>query len=286
MIPSWLEEVIRAPEDEYVRLVAADVIERDDPVRAAFVRDQVATERALAAVTESSRVAGVLAAEPPPTAAWFAELVPPYPISGRGFGRGFIEHVQVDTRMLLGGPDWLFARAPIRFLTLTDLGDLAPAVAASPWLVRIRALRVPRHTMLTPTALIEDRIVAPRTHPAYEANALDDAALAALCDSPYLANLGLLDLTGHAAISIDTWVRLARAAPRLRWVAGAPPRGRTETLEAGYELSRWFEPDPVAQEIEARHGAPVPWLGSTERLGWWQRMRAICAGAQLVEEHE
>ena len=292
-VPAWIEEVVQAPDDMYLRLVGADLVEREDPERARFMRDQIEAEPRLAAARTTIEVEAALtqitcrrvASYSPELARLATERV----IAARGFARGLVEHVTMSARDFLDHAEDVFARAPIRFLTLTHLEDLATHIAASPWLTRLRALRLPQRESrptLDPARRSEGAELM-------AVNAIDDAALSALCESPHLGALEYLDLEGHGAISVITWGRLALAAPHLRWVTGAPRRGEVMTEDAGYELTRWVEPDPTAIAIDMAAGyggvgihsqSQVAWLPLDEPfLGTWERIRAVCAHAPVMQ---
>lgn len=280
-LPAWVEEVVAAPEDMYARLVGADVVEREDPDRARFMRDQIEAEphlaRAMTAIEVERTIGQTACKRVASYSPELARLASERVIAARGFARGMVEHVTMAAGDFLAHADEVFERAPIRFLTLTHLEDRAGAVAASPWLARLRALRLPREEA-RPT-----RAHGQRGFDKLVVNRIDDAALSALCESPHLAALEALDLDGHDEISVVTWGRLALAAPKLRWVVGAPRRGEVMIEESGYELTRWIEPDPIAIAIDLAAGSQVAWLPLDEPyLATWDRIRAVCAGAPVM----
>jgi uncharacterized protein (TIGR02996 family) len=267
-IPSWIEEVVRSPDDRYVRLVAADVIERDDGDRARFIRAQLDEERALAAVRTEHEVVQAIGPQPDQIAAWSPELAAlarDRVIADRAFVRGFIEHVTMRASDFIAHAEEVFERAPIRFLTLTYVAEVAVAVADSPWLAKIRGLRMPR-------AVDRPSLDSARWHEEpveeWEVNAIDDGVVRALANSPHLGGLEYLDLALHRGVSTAHWTRLATAAPALRWVVQGP-----------------IQDEPQARDVEAACGKHVAWFPSrSQQLTSWQRMRAICAGAPLEDQ--
>lgn len=279
--PAWVEEIIRAPDDLYVRLVGADIVEREDPERARFIRLQVEAEQRLVAATTAIDIERILeetrCIDVTRNAPELATLLADRVIATPGFARGMVEHVTMAAVDFLAHADDVFSRAPIRFLTITHATDLG-AIAASPALRRLRGLRVPRReSRPTLDPMRRERFEL------FDVNHVDDAALSALCESPHLGRLEFLDLDGHFGISVPTWGRLALAAPALRWVAGAPSRGEVMIEEAGYELTRWIEPSVTAIAIDAAAGSQVAWLPLDEPyLITWERMRAVCAHAPVM----
>ena len=137
-LPAWVEEVMHAPEDPYLRLLGADLVEREDPVRARFMRDQVEAEARLAAARTSLEIETTLrdiacrrvASYSPELARLAAERL----IAVRGFARGMVEHVTMAAVDFLAHGDEVLERAPIRFLTLTYAETVIERLAACPWL--------------------------------------------------------------------------------------------------------------------------------------------------------
>ena len=280
-VPAWIEEVVASPEDMYARLVGADIVEREDPERARFIRVQIEAEPRLAAAMTATEVERMIAQTACKRIASYspelARLASERVIAARSFARGMVEHVTMAASDFLAHADEVFERAPIRFLTLTHLEDRAAEVAASPWLGRLRALRLPREEA-RPT-----RSHGRRGFDKLVVNRIDDDAVSALCESPHLATLETLDLDGHEPIALVTFGRLALAAPNLRWVIGAPRRGEVMIEESGYELTRWIEPDPTAIVIDQAAGSQVAWLPLDEPyLATWDRIRAVTAHAPVM----
>lgn len=203
-VPPWLEEIVRAPDDVYLRLDAADIIEVEDPARARFIRRQIELERAIA--TMFSDVRTLLAREPPPAlgrdSPELAVLADERVIADRAFARGFVEHVTMHAADFVAHADEVLERAPIRFLTLADFAAHAEAVVAHPAFARIRGLRL---------AAAARRPALDGTDEVCWMNALDDRAVATLAGADLRA-LVVVDVTG-AKVSIDP---VARAWPALR----------------------------------------------------------------------
>lgn len=113
--------------------------------RGAFIRAQIA----LLAVDEAAEpdrhfdlTRAVRRLEEEHGAAWAAPLQPP--TRDATFERGFVELLTAGSIELLKHADRLFALAPIRHLTLTDLAGGGAELFASPHLDHVRSLRLDR----------------------------------------------------------------------------------------------------------------------------------------------
>jgi uncharacterized protein (TIGR02996 family) len=144
-----LRAVLADPDSDAPRLAcAAWCEEQPDPALAArgsFIRAQIALLGA-DETTEPDRHFALTCAvrdlEDAHRDAWIAPLalIARAPV----FDRGFVELVTSGAQELLKHADQLFALAPIRHLTLTDLATGADALFASAHLDRIRSLRLDR----------------------------------------------------------------------------------------------------------------------------------------------
>lgn len=169
-----------------------------------------------------------------PLAARIAEPVKAL-VDGWEIRRGLVEHVTLRAADFPRRAAELYARAPIRHLTLTAAGDALDAID-SPHLARLHSLSL-------------------------AGGGLDDLALARLARSPHLARLRWLDLAGNA-ITAEGLGALAAAStlPALRHVrlvgnpcgdpAAQPPcdgwgeRTVPDLSPTGAWLARHFGPRP------------------------------------------
>jgi uncharacterized protein (TIGR02996 family) len=282
-IPAAIAAVVREPDDLDVRLIAADQFDEiGDPRRAAFVRAQVDIERRLAIAHTEGEINALLGGETPEIANWspeLAALASERLIADRGFARGFVEHVTMAAEDFAVHADEVLERAPIRFLTLTAFTDQTGAACA---LGPICGLRLARMISRPAIDLRRDRDGRYVDEAYWPSNVIGDRELAILCDDR-LDALEVLDLSGHV-ISTAGWVRLVRAAPRLCYGIGAPPR----TVIAGYDDTddAIVEPNPIVAEVEAAVGRHVPWFPvASPYLDWWPRMRWVRAAPASVSHN-
>jgi uncharacterized protein (TIGR02996 family) len=265
-VPPYVEEIVRAPDDLYLRLVAADVIERTDPDRAAFIRHQIELDgrlRATQALPEHP--------DPPQIAAWSPELsalASERVITDRGFVRGFVEHVTMSAADFVAHADEVFERAPIRFLTITYANESIDELVRRPELARVRALMLPKSIDRVSVEL--ERTEHGWKRQWFRVNAITDETVAALCTVD-LSGLLALDVSG-AQLSLESWVRIVRAAPNLRYVCGGPMWDPES--DAGYGRPQ----DPLAPALEEAVGHRVPWLlFYMGNVTWWENIRLACA---------
>ncbi len=174
-----LRSVLAEPTADEPRLVWADwLMEQGDP-RGEFIRLQIANaryrrERGTATdYYDRRRPEDVLLRAH--RLDWFAELEPL--VSRQTFHRGFVEEVTLPAADFLRRADELFARAPIRSLTLVDAGSAVAAIAASAHLQKLVSLEL----------LV--------SHP--HGDPLGDDGLAALARSPHLGGLKALAVAGN-----------------------------------------------------------------------------------------
>jgi len=243
------EAVIAAPEDDAPRLAYADAVEAADPVRAEFIRLQVALAR--------SRREHFNPNDPPlvphttlPSYVYEGNLIRKYGdqwasdlhrlTSWWVYVRGFVEWVKLDAEAFLAAAPELYRRAPVLHLDLTGVKPAAAALFASPYLERIVSLNL-------------------------WDNDLGDAEADTLARSPHLSRLTWLDL-GHNQIGAAGIEALAASErlPRvgylgLRYNAAPDP---TPQHADGYDATSL-----AAQELMKKYGRRE-WLDAYERPVW------------------
>ena len=130
--------VVAAPHDDAPRLAMADYLDRQGDPWGAFIRTQLALTRALqrGATDEATRhreEADKLRRQHGKQ--WMNgvdELV-----DFCTFSRGFVEEVSVEARQYIAHADELFRRAPIRHLTLSDVGDQLTTILQNPRIAQL-----------------------------------------------------------------------------------------------------------------------------------------------------
>jgi uncharacterized protein (TIGR02996 family) len=141
----FLQDIVTHPEDDTPRLVFADWLdEHGDAERAEFIRVQVELHR----LDEgSSRRTGLLARQQEllaaNEAAWRAGLPKARGVIWRGWSRGFISAVRINSaKVFRDQADAVFAAAPVQELELGAqvTGRTLPHILASPLLTRLARL--------------------------------------------------------------------------------------------------------------------------------------------------
>lgn len=177
-------------------------------------------------------------------ASWAGRLA--HEVAAHEFRRGFVEHVTLVARAFLTKAERMFALAPIRHLTLTDVKPVAAMLFASPHLGRMRSL-----------SLSGDR--------------LGDDGVAALARSPHVGGLRWLNLDGNAItrVGLDA-LASSNTLTSLRFVSfrGNSAGDPTPFPQLPDGWSDWSDPGftELGRELIARHG-PVAWLAQSPP-GW------------------
>lgn len=250
----WLQPVLAHPYHDEPRLDYADRLDRrgggDDRLRAAFIRLQVKLARESFAgdggpaededaellrrvrwLEDVERERELREAHGPRWAEPVAYLVDDY-----GWDRGFVAGVTLPASAFLDYAPRLFARAPIVFVRLTQVREVAEALFFSPLLGRVPALS------LASTGIGDDEVRM-------------------LAESPHLEGLWWLDL-GANPIGPEG-VRTLAASPRLRRLPfigldGNPANPRETIGVEGYLIQDVSLP-PEGEALEAEFGH-LPWL--------------------------
>lgn len=226
----------------------ADAVEPTDPVRAKFIRAQlaVADQRRRAGVRRKAvetEALGAGLAGLKHGVKWCGGIGPLLGFDGSNgapwrFRRGFVEEVKLGTPHFLKVAGALYGRAPVLDLVLSDVKAHAAALFASPHLARIRSLDLSN-------------------------NHLGDTEIALLTRSPHLTRLRWMSLYFND-ISDAGVERLAAAKdrlPALRFVrldsnpGGDPNPYLDEEDGRTYDLIR----SSVEEELVAKFGA-IPWI--------------------------
>jgi uncharacterized protein (TIGR02996 family) len=166
--------------------------------------------------------------------------------------RGFVERVSLRARRFLQLADELFDLAPIRYLVLIEVAEVAAELADSPHLARVRSLSLPVYSARDP---------------------LTDGALQRLVGSPHLGNLAHLRLVHQAQLTPAVFKHIvtARTLPQLSCfeVFTALHRGRATLGDAPT-----YDPRGRAERI-LRYDTPIAavldqdWIAPLERaLGY------------------
>jgi uncharacterized protein (TIGR02996 family) len=154
---AFLDAIVSAPEDDTPRLVFADWLdENGEPERAEFIRAQCA----LARLSAEDRPLAALSCRDPRrdeledrqeilrtrhAKDWLDDL-PFRPVNGRFYEeeriwqRGFVGEIQITAADFLAHADQLFRVAPVTSVWLEQAERRARALAASPYLERLRVL--------------------------------------------------------------------------------------------------------------------------------------------------
>lgn len=195
--------LVAAPEDDAPRLAYAAAIEPEDPVRAEFIRLQIALARCrredinpdtLKLLPHYAYSPYIYEGEQIRAhgASWSKNLTDlvPWVVFYRGFG----ELVKLDAQRFLDIAPELYRRAPILHLELLNVKPVAEALFNSPHLSRIVSLRLWK-------------------------NSLEDAQAEMIARSPYLGRLEWLDLSDNqiGAAGFESLVA-STTLPRLEYV--------------------------------------------------------------------
>jgi len=245
--PELLAAVIGDPHGDTPRIDYADAYVEVGDARGDFIRHQLV-------VTEVRRAGGSVAHWVPAfdaagelfrsnRRAWLAE-VDPFVDAGvvrdPVFLRGFVEAIELVGDLEPAIVDELYRVAPILHLTLHGGPDAVRRLAACPALDRIVSLRV-------------------------AGARLDDAAFAALVDSPYLSKLAYLDASANQLCdaSLDA---IARRLPKLGYLAW-----RGNACDDPTDVARIIDGEVIESTPTARGRAledafgPQVWLHSPSR---------------------
>jgi uncharacterized protein (TIGR02996 family) len=230
---AFLADVIEHPDDDVPRLVFADWLDdQGEAERAELIRVQVELARLPADDPRRTalqwREADLLGRN---LQRWMAPVAD-CSVSSPDFRRGFIEAVDCHAAALLDSGGRLFARAPIRELTLYASSAYLSTLARREWLARLVTLR----------------LIGEGTQPAQDVFSLHSFA-ELVCASPHLRHLRVLDLSGCAlGASRIVVLALSRSLPALaelglagnelddeaaRALAGSPQRHGLEVLDLG-----------------------------------------------------
>jgi uncharacterized protein (TIGR02996 family) len=196
---AFLADILEHPDDDAPRLVFADWLDdHGEAERAEFIRLQCELARLgeddprRPALTR--REAGLLARH---RRAWAAPAALGG-ASGPVFRRGFIEALDISAGLLLHQGERVFLRAPVREITLHDAVAYLHELARQPWLARLSALRI----LCAPP----ERLGGPLS--VYR-------GFSALCRSPHLASLRVLDLPGCGLGPDGEFAACTRSLPGL-----------------------------------------------------------------------
>jgi uncharacterized protein (TIGR02996 family) len=196
-----LRAIALDPEDDAVRLVAADWFEENgDQPRADFVRGQIA----LAGMAEDSPQRRELAFRcrqllDKREKRWAGGLIRDCP--ERHWSRGFIEVVGCDPQTLKAHRKVAFDQTPTRRLILTGLDNKADALDLIPPDHRLRALELVHcgldlRGLKALAAALSSRF-GRLAELSLTFNRLQDSAVQLLCQHPFFQNLSLLRLGGN-----------------------------------------------------------------------------------------
>jgi uncharacterized protein (TIGR02996 family) len=273
---AFLEAIVADPDADGPRLVYADWLdEQGDPVRAEFIRTQIA----LARMAEEDPRRPELTArmhhlERAVREGWLREkpaLIPDALVTwfrggSAAFVRGMVESVYMKAGAFLANATSLFRTWPIRRVHLSELQPAeVPRLAACRWLERVTALET-------------------------TSTAIDGDCVAELTASPHLANLRELSL--NAPIGPEGAVALARAELRLEHLSLS--RGHIGPLGA-VALANWPSLSGVTRlelgsnDLDSAGVEPLFYeagnLGRLTRLGL-SRNDITAAGARAVARFE
>jgi len=200
-LPELIQAVLLDPWSDAPRAAVADALVDVDPDRARFIRLQLEATRHRRA--GQWRGADLLAAD---DAAWDllqrnAQWNIFFPGATHwGFGRGFPEAVTFDARRFVDEADALFRLAPVLDATLTNVGAAAAELADSPFLSRLRSLRVIGPTPVGALrSLAGSPFVSRLRVLELSYTGADRSVLDAICASPGLGALRYLGFTGNSS---------------------------------------------------------------------------------------
>ena len=246
------DAVVAAPHDDAPRLAMADYLDRQGDPWGAFIRAQLALSRALrrGATDEAMRhrdEAEKLRRQH--SKAWTNGVEKLVDLCT--FSRGFVEEVSVEARQYIAHADELFRRAPIRHLSLSDVGDQLITILQNPRITQLVSLYLGNRS---------------RHH------AIGDAGLRVVAECPYLSGLKVLEVPkqdiGMAGVEalcaskrlpslvyVNLWgnpVEDPEEGYGTDWVTGEVDRNGAYLSELGHAL-------------EAKYG-DLPWLHAPSRL--------------------
>jgi len=159
------------------------------------------------------------------------------------FYRGFVEHVEMDARVFAEKAPLVYALAPIRHLTLTNVMAY-PQALASPHLGRIGTLVL-------------------------SSQDLDDSAIELLAREGHTRRLRWLDLAINRITARG--VEAIAASPNLKGLKflelrGNPVDDPVDRWTYEGEAIVWTEPRDIGKALEERHG-PLEWLHAPYNFG-------------------
>jgi uncharacterized protein (TIGR02996 family) len=161
------------------------------------------------------------------------------------FIRGFVEKIVVDAQQYLDRADEIYRVAPIRHLVLSEVGDLANAIARDPHLEQVVSLALGNSSGKRP---------------------IEDAGIAAIAASPHLRKLKSLEVS-HQGITRAGLEALcaSKTLPSLIHanVAGNKFEDPVEDVAADWATGRLVAESarlpPLGKELEAKYGE-LAWL--------------------------
>jgi uncharacterized protein (TIGR02996 family) len=249
--PALFQAVLDRPDDDAPRLAYAGYCDAQGDPYGAFIRAQLACTEGLRYGNEDDawsawKEAQKILAQHKNGAAWkngIENLV-----TETRFIRGFVDKVLVDAQHYLERADELYRRAPIRQLVLTNVGDLATAIAREPHLAQLSALTLSGKPPIGDAGLAAIA-TSPHLRHLRALHAPDQnigiAGLEPLCASKTLPALIYVNLTGNRFEDpIEGY--------GTDWVTGRP------------DLNGAYLP-PFGKELEAKYGE-LPWLHAPSRL--------------------
>jgi uncharacterized protein (TIGR02996 family) len=225
MHEAFLREVQAHPDDDTPRLVYADWLDDQagplEMARAEFIRTQCELARL---PLDDERRPGLEARERQLLAGRHKTWAGPLreDVNSYVFRRGFVEEVRLSAGAFLARAERLFEWAPLRSAHLVDVAAKAKELADSPYLARLRGLRLTvegRPAYMVPagsdaagvlTTLLRSRHLKDLRSLALPGNNLGTAGAGALAKAAALAGLAELDLR-HASMGADGLEALARA---------------------------------------------------------------------------
>jgi uncharacterized protein (TIGR02996 family) len=242
-----LAAVIADPHSDGPREECADAFDRiGDGARAQFIRLQIETtrrERANGADWEPAREANNILRAGDHRARWAGRLGELVGLESCWFFRGFVEKIRIDARTFLDKADQLFALAPIRRLTLTNVAPVIDKLFASTHLERIVSL----------TLADQD---------------IGDRGVAVLASSSHLSKLAYLHLAGNGITGQGVVTLMqSKSLPSLRYADLVGNPGYDECLGPTFFEDQgqvvWYNEE---LEIETQYGRKT-WLHTVQDLG-------------------
>jgi hypothetical protein len=242
-----LAAVIANPHADGPREECAAAFERHGEVdRARFIRLQleaVRRERANEADWEPACAADKILAIGNHRARWAGRVGELVGVESCWFFRGFVEKIRLDASTFLEQAEQLFALAPIRRLTLTNVAPVVEKLFSSAYLERIVSLTIAHQD-------------------------IGDRGVALLASSPHLANLAYLYLVGNGITRTGVVTLMqTKDLPSLRYAELGGNPGYDECLGPTFfedqgQVVDYYEELP----IEAQYGRKT-WLHTVQDLG-------------------